>query len=274
MAIYPAAQWRPLAANVKQPRMTPRVAILHTAVDAPGNTDLWGWFTQSGLEAHFFVHNDGTVTQYMDTGVVAEANYKANGFAISIETEDDGNPRATPWNTRQLAAIVALLDWVCTTHKIPRRQADRWDGSGIGWHSMWGLNTKANPGVNPWTNQLGKDCPTAPRIAQVPGVIAALNQPNLREDDDMNTEQNNALSELWSTVVSGKKKDSQINRDLGYVRTTLLAEITGLRAAVEKLAGAVAGDDLTADQLKQAVKDAIAESVVKVDVSVAGGDPA
>jgi hypothetical protein len=52
------------------------------------------------------------------------------------------------------------------------------------------------------------------------------------------------------------------------------AEIAGLRAAVDKLAGAVAGDDLTADALRAAVKDgvaeALAEGTVNVDIDITG----
>ena len=52
------------------------------------------------------------------------------------------------------------------------------------------------------------------------------------------------------------------------------AEIAGLRAAVDKLAGAVAGDDLTAAELRAAVKagvaEALAEGTVDVDVTITG----
>ncbi len=52
------------------------------------------------------------------------------------------------------------------------------------------------------------------------------------------------------------------------------AEIAGLRAAVDKLAGAVAGDDLTATELKSAVKagvaEALAEGTVNVDIDITG----
>jgi len=194
MAICPFAAWKPLPANTKQVRMVPRVAILHTAVDAPGDTDLYGWFKQSGLESHFFVHNDGRVTQYMDTAVIAEANYRANSFAVSIETEDDGNPRATPWSPVMLKTIIKLLDWLCTTHNIPRRQCDRWDGSGIGWHSMWGINTRAQPNLNWWTTAIGKDCPGAPRIRQMTSLVLP------------------ALSVAATPTISASEEDTVITR--------------------------------------------------------------
>lgn len=171
MAICPYAIWKPLPANTKQQRMTPRLAIMHTAVDAPGPSDLYGWFVQSGLESHFFICNDGTAFQYMDTSVIAEANYKANGFAISFETEDDGNPHATPWTRAQLEKIVQILIWVCDVHGIPRQIANAWNGSGIGWHSMWGINTSSQPSLNPWTSAKGKTCPGGPRIVQTRDTV-------------------------------------------------------------------------------------------------------
>jgi hypothetical protein len=144
---------------------------MHTAVDAPGKTDLFGWFVQSGLESHFFICNDGTAFQYMDTSVVAEANYKANPFAISFETEDDGRPESTPWTQAQVEKIVQILIWACDVHGIPKRLANAWNGSGIGWHSMWGINTASQPSLNPWTSVRGKTCPGGVRITQTRNLV-------------------------------------------------------------------------------------------------------
>jgi hypothetical protein len=49
------------------------------------------------------------------------------------------------------------------------------------------------------------------------------------------------------------------------------AQVAGLTAAVNKLAESVASDDLTAEELKQAVAEALQENAVQVDVSVAPG---
>lgn len=217
MARCPFATWKPLPANDRQAHMTPRLAIVHTAVDAPGPTDLYGWFVQSGLESHFFVHSDGAIHQYMDTGVVAEANYRANQFAASIETEDEGRPEQTPWNSAQFAAIVRLLDWLCTTHAIPRRKADRWDGSGLGWHSMWGLNTKAQPNINPWTTALGKSCPGTPRIQQMRDqIIPRLAGPIQENDMD-------ATEHSWLETVY-----VEMTQKLGIPETGYTDTIAGL----------------------------------------------
>jgi hypothetical protein len=72
-------------------------------------------------------------------------------------------------------------------------------------------------------------------------------------------------SNTWRavTLLRAAERDARLGR----------AEIAAYGAALEKLADAVAAQQgLDADELKAAVRDAIAESVVKVDVNVRGGD--
>ena len=162
MARYPLAAWLPLGRSSRA--ITPTQVILHTAVDGPGRTSLRGWFSRSDLAAHFMVQNDGRVEQYVDTARLAAANRTANSRAISIETEDDGDPMR-PWTKAQQDAIVALLVWCHRTHGVPLHRCARHDAPGIGWHAMWGA-------PSPWTPARGKTCPGPVRIAQIPGLIA------------------------------------------------------------------------------------------------------
>lgn len=181
--IYPDAVWRPLPENATQPKITPTQVILHTAVDAPGPTSLFPYFVRGEVraESHFFVRLDGTVEQYIDTTVMANANRRADVRAISIETEDDGRPEEIPWSQPQLAAIVKLVDWLCVTHKIPRVVCPAWDKPGIGWHSMWGFRdpiAQTGPVDNPWSSFRGKTCPGKTRIRQfVTVLMPALQTP-------------------------------------------------------------------------------------------------
>jgi hypothetical protein len=72
-------------------------------------------------------------------------------------------------------------------------------------------------------------------------------------------------SNTWRavTLLRAAERDARLSR----------AEIAAYGAALEKLADAVAAQQgLDAEELKAAVRDAIAESVVKVDVNVRGGD--
>ena len=167
MARCPFARWRPLPENGSQPRIKPTQAILHSAVDSPRPlTSLYGFFSRTDVtvESHFHILNDGTIEQYMDTTVRADANRDANARAVSIETEDDGDPDNTPWTTAQINSIIRLLHWLRDTHGIPLTTCPAWDKPGLGWHSMWGAPSR-------WTPARGKTCPGRIRIRQIHDVI-------------------------------------------------------------------------------------------------------
>ena len=192
MSLYPHARHLLLPESDTQPRITPRVLIFHSAA---GTGSLYRFFLGgSSLESHFWIGLDGTVEQYIDTDVRADANYKANPFAISVETENhrdhvkrrdwDGDP----WTPEQIEASIALGDWCARTHPIARQLCPTWDGTGIGWHIQFGTPGKWTP--------VAKACPGRKRIDQVkteiiPGVIAMQHpQPEPEptpepEDDDM-----------------------------------------------------------------------------------------
>lgn len=169
MAKCPFAVWRPLPENSYQSKIKPRAVILHTAVDAPGPTDLWKYFARGdvGAESHFYVRIDGTIEQFMDTNVKANANRKADPFAISIETEDEGRPEEKPWTPAQVDAIVKLLTWICDEHNIPKQLIPDPYGSGIGYHSQFNDSS----GRTPWSLYAGKTCPGTARKPQIPGII-------------------------------------------------------------------------------------------------------
>lgn len=173
MAWYPNAVHRPLPENATQSRIDPTQFILHTAVDAPGETDLYGFFARGdvGVESHFFIQLDGDVIQYMDTTVQADANRYANPRAVSAETEDDGNPDQRAWTPAQMQSIKLLGQWLMKEHpRIARRVCPAWDQPGWGYHSMWGAPSQ-------WTPSAGKTCPGAPRIAQFKNDITPRGSP-------------------------------------------------------------------------------------------------
>lgn len=160
---YPGAVARPVAAPSNDPAITPRVAILH--VDAGNASTLYGLFTRnqtngSGIEAHFFVKKDGTVEQYRSIYRQADANYQANDFAVSIETQGYG---AGEWNAAQLKAIKALLLWLHSEAGIPLVKCPKWDGAGVGYHVQFG-----SPGK--WT-PVAKSCPGPDRVKQFENVL-------------------------------------------------------------------------------------------------------
>ncbi len=195
MARCPFAKQRILdPENTRAQRIIPRTVILHTAVDAPGPTDLARYFDAEniGAESTFFVHLDGTIDQLMDTEKEADANGSADKFAISVETEDDSARRGSdilPWSGAQMDALVRLVDWCCDVHAIPRRRATsaRLPGAaGIACHSQPMRERFDGTAHNPWTSFQGKTCPGEARWRQYPTIVArvaALDVPTPPEDD-------------------------------------------------------------------------------------------
>ena len=169
MARYPEAMWRRLPGD--EPKITPKTVIFHTMVGTLPGTDTWFRSGRSGgVEAHFGVGGpwegasyDGVVWQWRDTQEQADANFRANTFAISIETSDGGDA-TRPWTPRQLQALIDLGRWLADTHLIPRRICPAWDQGGFGWHAMWGAPSN-------WTPAAGKTCPGATRIAQLKQTV-------------------------------------------------------------------------------------------------------
>lgn len=207
MARYPAAVWRPIPENDTAARITPRVAILHSAAVAIDT--LYHSFrrTENTLESHFFVKKDGVVEQYMDTTRQADANRFANPFAVAIETEDNGDPDHDEWTHEQLDAIDALLRWLHEVHPaIVLKRCDRWDGAGVGYHTMWGAPSRWTPVVKTCPGRVRREqfdeCvlprllkPTAPTPPLPP--VSTLPPLTLTEDPLMAVFKDDGDREVW-----------------------------------------------------------------------------
>lgn len=148
MAIYPKAIVKLIPSAVDGP-IKPRLAILHVAVSEADS--LYSYFRDrsGGIESHFYVRYDGTVEQYRDTLLQADANMSANDFAVSIETEGLGDGT---WTDAQVQSIKDLLSWLHTEHAIPLVVPTKWDGSGVGYHILfmqqWAGGPRSCPGPN------------------------------------------------------------------------------------------------------------------------------
>lgn len=254
MTWCPFAIHKPLSENRTQGTITPRAVILHTAVS--GAASLFDYFeNRSDLESHFYVRDDGTIEQYLDTTRRGDANRNANSFAVSIETQDNG--KIVPWTPAQLDALVKLVDWLCTVHSIPRVQIPTADGAGIGWHVMFGA-----PG--PWT-PVAKSCPGAPRIGQTRTTIIPRVAAGLTEGDELNTAQDTALSQSWGVLKSGKDwEGSNLQKQLGFV-------MDQMRAGQAAIVAALAADDVDAEalaaRLEAAAREAAAEGAEQAIVT-------
>jgi len=251
MAWYPAATQKPIAPGPTDPKIKPRVVILH--VDAGNAESLYGWFNgpSGGVESHFFVKKTGEVEQYRDTSIQADANTDANDFAISIETQGFA---AGEWTPAQLASIKALILWCHTTHGIPLVKVQTWDGSGIGYHTLF-------PGS--WDKR-GASCPGPDRIKQFNNVLVPWMATGEEDDMAMTPEERDAfISDIADEVLKRPVRDIAGNEvtvgaALGYTlrNSQLIAALE--KASTEKVAAAVVaalppGQNATAEDIAKAL---------------------
>jgi hypothetical protein len=171
-------RWKPLPDHGHEPNISPRVHVHHSIVGSGAGA--WSYFANStSVESTNIVLKSGELWQIMARTEQADANYKANAFAISTETEDNGNPNTDPWTGAQLDTLVWLTLEDMRDFGIPRRVCPAWDAGGVGYHSMWGTPSQWTPSV--------KTCPGTIRIRQwtevvVPRVLGQLQEADLTED--------------------------------------------------------------------------------------------
>lgn len=189
MAWYSKATRRTVAwANAitrKKGYKGPNVVVLHIAVTARSAKSLYGYFTGGGkgvVCSHFFVADDGTVEQYIDTARRSSADYSGGDRTISIETAGgSGADLSKGWSAAQREAIAQILAWAHKTHGIPLRAMSSSKASerGVGYHRLGVPATYAQKnagrsmtGGELWSGAVGKVCPGDARIKQIPGIIA------------------------------------------------------------------------------------------------------
>lgn len=280
MAWYPKAVRKVLPRNAEQPKITPRSVVLHTAVS--NGTSLFSFFNgrSAGVESHFYVREDGTVEQYIDTDVRADAQLDGNPYAVSIETWDgagrvwDGRVTADipAWNAKQLGALAELLAWICTTHRIPFQKCTAYDGYGIGWHAQF-------TGPRPSWNQTHA-CPGARRIGQVPALIAAAKaaatspeeQDMALTDSDLDKVRAIVRDEVRYLVKPGpaaQRIAGDYTDELIANGTTVAAYAVGADARTRALVKAVQSLSVgLGPGVELAVRSALADGLVDVDVTV------
>lgn len=229
MAIYPAAKYRPVVGESKDPPIIPIGAILH--VDAVNARSLYNYFNgpSGGIESHFHIPAlaSDPIEQYRDTGREADANYRGNSWIgadgrrygfISIETQGyaDGI-----WNDVQLPRIFQLLQWLSTTHTFPLRRAPAYRSPGIGYHVMFG----SGEGTNSWSNARGKVCPGPRRIAQFNDIILPQ-LARLAQKDPLAMLSDAEARQLLSAAVSA----AEAARDAAAAARNAAADASHVRA--------------------------------------------
>lgn len=166
--VYPYAEYLPIKEAATQAKITPRLLIFHsmagpqmTSLDA-----LWRYVNRDDVhtEPTFILDMAGRMAQLVPADVRADCNAQANGFAGSVETQDEGSPTlpSTSWTQPQVEQLAGLAAWYYLRFAVPLDFPSAWDGAGVGFHSLYPQ----------WSIYVGKTCPGAARIAQMRDVLA------------------------------------------------------------------------------------------------------
>lgn len=159
-AIIPFADQLLIPPGSNDPRIHGRIGILH--VDAGNAESLYGWFDgpSGGIESHGHIKKSGILEQYRSLDFEADANYLANPFAWSFETQGFGPGK---WTEEQLDTIKRLMLWMRDRRGVPLRVVTSWNDAKGGWgyHTLF----------PEWSNVRGKTCPGAERIRQFREIL-------------------------------------------------------------------------------------------------------
>jgi hypothetical protein len=188
VALIPFAEKKLIRPDARDPRIKPRIGILH--IDAGNASSLYNLFLGnqrdggSKVESHGFVKKDGTLEQYRDTDFEADAQAYGNPFSLSFETQGYGPGL---WTAEQIAMIKRIMLWCRDEHGIPLRVVTSYNDPQGGWgfHRMfdqWNPNHHSCPGDDrvkqfydvlvPWMKAQGNPAPApdSPVVSSIKAV--------------------------------------------------------------------------------------------------------
>lgn len=251
---HPDAIRRPIPPGANDPPIIPIGMIFH--VRAGEGPSLYPYFNgpSGGIESHAYTRYDGTLEQYRDSHVEADANYKANSFVrdgkrygfFSVETE--GLEFGT-WTGAQMRRNLDLIDWGHEELGIPLQVCSGPFAPGFGFHTMFdewvpgGKDQKTCPGPRrkeqfyddmvPYINTGGTDMVTA---AQLWGYKNPNVEPN--NDDD-----------AYAVLLQTRAQSLYLEQQLKSVGSSLVVIAKGLRdgsisdAEYQQVVAAVSGQN-------------------------------
>jgi hypothetical protein len=267
MARYPEAKWLPVtrydvggANHIAMSKA--RRLVLHTAVS--DSDSLFGLFNTPGNPvAHFYVREDGTLEQYVDTDIRSSAVLEGNYDSITVESWDGGPGKfhgtdGPPWTEAQLDALAALAKWCSEKHGIPLRQlpSSLSGTSGVGWHRQ-GIDGNFPPGIlagrvpngEHWSPSAGKSCPGDTRIRQVVDEVIPR-----AKGDEMSAQD---IKDLKAAQVT------QADRIIAVVRATAQADKDRDAAIIAAI------DGIPDDKFSKAkVREALAAVLAKQEETI------
>jgi hypothetical protein len=193
----------PIPENSSQSRIVPTQLILHS-VSAPWDeTRIKQFWNEGGVvtESHFGLDYDGSMGQFLDTNVRADANVSANYHAISMESAANvGN--TNKWTPAQVKEIAQLMAWAHRTHGIPARICRNATDPGFGVHNMF----------SSWSGG-GTACPGSLRTAQFKSEIwplflstigdhpVAISKPVIRVKDVQPGQRNDSVRAVQTVLI-------------------------------------------------------------------------
>jgi len=274
VALMPGADHSRLVGTT--PMTTYDVVCVHTIAGNP-----------PASAAHFSVNADGYVWQSRDTRYRSAANADGNHRVVAVEVDDHG-PEFGAWNvndghavpgftSQQIEAIARVLVWVHRTHGIPLVPcpSSRPGGRGIAYHRQgidgnWAGYAYGGrvSGGEIWSTARGKVCPGDRRITQLLNVIIprARQLAGLKSEEDMplTAADTNAI---WMQQCTMHYADgSTETHPAAEWLTVASVRISGLVQSVAALTQAVAAlstdADLTVEQVRQLVTDAVQDNIM------------
>lgn len=270
MARYHAAKWRPIpryaaGGSVHVPMDAPRRLVYHTAVS--NATSLFDLFNIDGEPvAHFYIAEDGSVEQYVDTNVRASAELDGNHDCIGVESWDGATgfhgTDGPAWNDAQVEAAAQLAAWVNKTHGIPLRRllTSRPGSTGVGWHRLGIDGDFPQPagqllggrvsGGETWTTSPGKICPGDSKIRGVVDEIIPR-AIEIQQGDDMSAADVQAIEK--AIAADGDKTRSA----LATFRANEVKRYKALQSAID----GITTTGLSADQVKALAVAAVADAL-------------
>jgi hypothetical protein len=136
MAWFDCAVHRPITANTGG-KLSPNLGlILHHAV-ADGSLYTFFNSPSAQVSAHFWVAQNGTVEQYVDTAVVAWHGMNLNSRYVGVETEGCSNPpHNDDMSEFMIAGLAAIYAEGMARHGWPAELAGADGEPGFGYHRM------------------------------------------------------------------------------------------------------------------------------------------
>jgi hypothetical protein len=210
--------------------------------------------------AHFYVREDGTVEQYVDTNTRASAVLDGNYDCVTVESWDGGGSKfhgtdGPKWTPAQVEACARLAAWCLKVHGIPLAKLDDSSpGHGIGWHRLGidgnfpaGILHGRRPGGELWSPSGGKVCPGDSKIHGVVDDIIPRAR-DIANGDDMSAEDVKAINEATKGQAD---RVIQAVRNQGEIQAKRNARVL---AAIDKLPDTT----LTKKDVRAAVEKALA----------------